>query len=230
MFEKFLEYQRLDADLVKLERQLLGDPDKQNTAKLLSVIKNLQAKLIELDAEAEKSTKEFQRLSDEYDKKKDLLASLSSKKDATTDEIQDNISKLNSLVSQLSNMERILSSKAEQVSTILKNFDNYKNSIVTNKEKYKLYKDKSTATENTLLPQIEKLKQQLSSMEKDLEPKLLSHYKQLRQSNVWPVFVPLRSNSCGGCAMGLSSALISKLHSNGYIECEQCGRFIYDFS
>lgn len=228
MFEKFLEYQSLDSELVKLERQLLSDPNKQNAVKISSVIKNLQAKLIELDAEAEKATKEFQKLSDEYDKKKDLISSLSSKKDATADEIQDSISKLNALVSQLSNMERILSSKAEQVSNILKNFDYCKNSIVSNKEKYKICKDKSNDTEGVLLPQIEKLKQQLSSMEKNLEPKLLSHYKQLRQSNVWPVFVPLRNNACGGCAMGLSSAILNKVHSSGYIECEQCGRFIYD--
>lgn len=228
MFEKFLEYQSLDSQLLKLERQLMGDPSRQNIAKLSTVIKNLQSKLIELDNEAEKATREFEKLSGEYEKKKDLLQSMNKNKDSSAETLQSQISSLNALVGELSSMERVLSSRAESISNILKNFDYCKTSIVTNKEKYRMCKEKSSSIEGTLLPQIEKVRGELLSMEKSLDSKFLAHYKRLRQSNVWPVFVPLRNNACGGCAMGLSSALLNKVHSNGYIECEQCGRFIYD--
>ena len=122
----------------------------------------------------------------------------------------------------------MLSSEAESVSSILKNFDYCKTSIMTNKEKYKQCKDKSASIETTLLPQIERLKGELAAKEKTLSPALIARYKHLRQSNVWPVLVPLRNGACGGCAMGLSAALLSRVHSEGHIECEQCGRIIYD--
>ena len=67
----------------------------------------------------------------------------------------------------------------------------------------------------------------MTTLEKQIDANLLSKYKHLRQDKIFPVFVPLNSNACGGCSMALPAALMNKLKENGYLECEQCRRYIY---
>ena len=81
---------------------------------------------------------------------------------------------------------------------------------------------------NEIQPQIDKQKQEIKSLEKDLDQNFLGKYKQRRADKIYPVFVPAVEKSCGGCRMELPSASLERLKNKGFLECEHCGRIIYN--
>ena len=56
--------------------------------------------------------------------------------------------------------------------------------------------------------------------------KLYEKYKSMRADKIFPVFVPLRNNCCGGCSMEQSLHFVQKLRQAGMLACENCGRII----
>ena len=81
--------------------------------------------------------------------------------------------------------------------------------------------------EADIKPQLDKIYSELKTLEKEVEPRVLSKYKSIRQDRIFPVLVPLMDKSCGGCMMELSYAAQAKLKEQGYLECEHCRRMIY---
>lgn len=229
MFEQILAYQNLDAKMLKLKREYEKDPAKQNLTKALAVAKDFQNKLVDLDSVASKTLADYEKNRKRYAQIFEALEQFN-KQDMSklsSEELSSQIDKLNALFTELASLERAVSSLADSMSNILKNFDFYKQNIILSKQKYMESKQKISQLEEKIIPQENVIKKQMSEMEKDIDPKILAKYKSLRQDKIFPVFVPLNNNSCGGCSMSLAAASTSKLKDNGYLECEQCRRYIY---
>ena len=134
MFEEFLEYQKMDKSLRDIKRKLMQDEARKRALDLAQSSKTLQSKLLELDRSAKSAMVDFEKCSQNYEKLSSSLA-LFQNKDASSlsqEEINDSISKINTIASQLSSMERLLSAQAENVSSIVKNFDYCKNTPNSN--------------------------------------------------------------------------------------------------
>ncbi|MBQ9792896.1 MAG: hypothetical protein IJW32_04065 [Clostridia bacterium] len=229
MLKNIIEYQKLDAKLLALKRDLEKDASKQTLNKVVVLVKDSQNKLLELEAKAKSAISEYEKNKAEYEKAYNQLNVLIKKDvDSMTEaQLNESIEKANQLVSFLGSLERSLSSQAENVSTIVKNFETCRNNIVLYKQKYKESKLACEKLEESIKPKVEEIKKQKLEMEKSIDPTLLNKYKHLRQDKIFPVFVPLNNNSCGGCSMELPAALMNKLKAEGYLECEQCRRYIY---
>lgn len=229
MFEKMLEYQKLDGNLLALEREVENDPAKQNLMRAMSLAKDSQSQLISLDETASKAIKDYESGKKEFEKyfaeldnfNKEDFSSLSA------EDLNAKLDEINALSTKLASLERGLSLQAENIGKIIKNSDHFKKSIIINKQKYNENKEVFEEKSRKYTPQIEKLKKQMLEMEKEIDPKFLAKYKHLRQDRIFPIFVPLNGNSCGGCSMEIPSALMNKLKINGYLECEQCRRYVY---
>ena len=229
MFEQILAYQNLDAKVLKLKREYEKDPAKQNIINAMAVAKDYQNKLVELDSVASKTIADFEKNKKRYAQVSQMLEELN-KQDASTlssEDLSVQIDKINAISAELGTLERAISSLADSMSNILKNFDLYKQNIILSKQKYVENKQKLSQLEEKILPQVTAIKKQMTETEKDIDPKILAKYKSLRQDKIFPVFVPLNNNSCGGCSMSLAAASTSKLKDKGYLECEQCRRYIY---
>ena len=129
---------------------------------------------------------------------------------------------------QFSTIERNLSVQVENVSNIIKQFEACKNNIVKYKNKYLESKEKYNEERKKYLPKLEEITKELEKLEKEVDKKLLQRYKQLKQDKIFPVFVAVNNNSCGGCSMEFSSAHMTKLKQDGYLECEHCRRINYN--
>lgn len=229
MFENIIEYQKLDGKILALKRNFDSSVDKKTLNQVVSLVKDSQTKLIELENRAKTALSEFEQNKKDYNALYEQLKTLSKIDANSFDEqkAQAELEKINKLTQTLSAMERALSSQAENVNSIIKNFEVCRNNIMTYKQKYKESKEKVDALQASLAPQVEQIKKQMATLEKQIDANLLSKYKHLRQDKIFPVFVPLNSNACGGCSMALPAALMNKLKENGYLECEQCRRYIY---
>ncbi len=227
MFKNLLEYQKLDGKLLKLKQSVEKNPAKQTLNKVVVLVKDEQNKLLELETKAKSVISDYEKCKIDYDKAYKSFMELSSNANYSEEKINENLEELNKLVTSLTLLERSLSSQAELVTSIIKNFETCRNNIVTYRQKYKESKTNVEEYESSVRPQIEEIKKQMISMEKEIDKDLLSKYKHLRQDKIFPVLVPLNQNACGGCSMSVSSAHMNKLKSDGYLECEQCRRYIY---
>ena len=77
-----------------------------------------------------------------------------------------------------------------------------------------------------VLPDIEKKEAEIKKLESSVDKAMYEKYKSLRNDNIFPVFVHLRSNRCGGCQMEQSLNFVQKLKQNGMLPCEECRRII----
>ena len=68
---------------------------------------------------------------------------------------------------------------------------------------------------------------QLAQLAKGVDPVLMQKYTSMRKDKKYPVFVPLINNACGHCRMELSASAVTKLNSEGCLNCEHCRCVIY---
>lgn len=229
MIENILNYQKLDTKLYNLERSLREDEAKKVVSNMIAFVKSEQSKLLSIENDAKNEVKNFEQLNKEYEDSVKILDELVKIKvealdDNQTREIADRI---NQITNKINILERKINTFKDKVNNILKSFENTKKSIVVSKQKYKESKEKYDKKVAELTPEIDKLNKELKKLESGIDKNLLSRYKQTKQDNIFPVFVPVISSTCGGCRMEISHALMQKLKDKGYIECEQCHRIIY---
>ncbi len=226
MFEKIIEYQNLDIKKNSLQKTMNSLKEKDEVEKFAGLIKDNQNRLTEIDNDAKKIISVYEKCEEDFKKLKKEIEKINS--DNLSEEDKEKwVNSEDALDKQFSNIERNLSVQVENVSNIIKRFETCKNNIVTYKEKYLESKQKYADVLKQYEPQIDEINKTLLSLEKEVDKKLLLRYKQLKQDKIFPVFVPVNVNSCGGCSMEFSSAHMTKLKQAGYLECEHCRRINY---
>lgn len=228
--KSILEYQKKDAELVKLERRLNSSENKKIFTQMISVVKDAQSQSGALEVQAAEIIKSFDQLKKTYNdnaKSANVLANkklenLGEEDLKTIEEISQTIS------SNLAILEKKLLAQAEKVRTILSNFDLTKKKYNTAKDKYNKHKELFDEESQKLNPEIEKTTKEVKALESSIDPSMLAKYKQKRQDRIYPVFVPCMDKACGGCRMELPSASLSLLKKEGILECEHCRRIIYN--
>lgn len=229
MFEKILEYQKLDGKILSLKRSLEKNEAKIALNKVIYMVKEAQAKLLELENKAKNLIEDYNLSKKNYEEAFNKINNISKLNVNTLQEdlATNYLEECNAILSNLSTLERTLSMQAENINSIIKNFEICRNNIVNLKQKYKELKEKVEENQLKITPEINTIQSKMNEIEQQINEKLLNNYKHLRQDKIFPVFVPLNNNACGGCSMELPSALMNKLKENGYLECEQCRRYIY---
>ena len=229
MLNKILEYQKKEQEIIKLKEELSSNPAKKTLNKMLTLGKDAQTKLVELEKQAKATLEQYEKTKVDFEIACDKLNKLIKQdtNDVPEDKLRESIEQASALSITLGNLERSLSYQKDVIANIMKNFDLCRKNIVASKQKYKETKEEYDAFEKGILPQIEERKKEMAAIEKTVDANLLAKYKHLRQDGIFPVFVPLRGNACGGCRMEIPAALMAKLKTTGYLECEQCRRLIY---
>lgn len=229
MLTEMLKYQDVEEKIMNLEKKLNHNDTKTEISKLVAIIKKEQNNLISLENQAKEIFDTFEKCKNEYAKVSESLEKLVST--SVDDKTEKEISELNKKITEMSNrlttLGRSISQSSMQSTQVLKEFERVKRSIQESKQQHKVAKEKNDELTSKLEPEIAKLKSDLASIESKLDKKMFDRYKKTKQDGIFPVFVPLKDDVCGGCRMALSAAYKSKLNDQGFVECEQCGRLIY---
>ncbi len=228
--KQMLEYQKVEAEVVKLEKQLEQNPDKIQAQKMISAFKSSQQQAENLEKEAARAVEEFNKVKAIYETNEKLAQKLSSiDVDKLEDEKVDKLNKdLEDVLNNLNIVERKLMALNKNVEEILKNFEQAKKNASIAKANYTKAKTAFESVSASQNENIAKLKSILAKLAKTVDGDILKKYQALRQDKVFPVFVPLSSNLCGGCRMNLSVVDINKMKDQGYVVCENCHRIIYN--
>ena len=227
--EKILEFQGLDNEIRKLEQQILNSPDQKAIQSLQKVVKDTQTLSATLEKEAETAVGEYQKMQKNY---QDAISSMkkvenNQEKALSEEEYGACVKQLNSIAGFLASLEKRIMQIADKVNAILSEYETAKQNYNLAKQKHTKHKNNLEVLKEQIQPKIDELSSKLSALENGLDQAFLKKYKNKRADRIFPVVVPMRDNSCGGCMMELPMAQIEKLKKDGFLECESCHRIIY---
>ena len=137
MIKNILEYQKIDAQILALKRNLEKDETKMSLNKVVSLVKDSQTKLLDLESKAKALIDDYNASKKSYEENYAQIVKYS-KLDASSlseEDANKYTEETNSIINNLSFLERTLSMQAENVNSIIKNFEVCRNSIVTLKQK-----------------------------------------------------------------------------------------------
>lgn len=227
--KQMLQYQKIDMELRKLNRQVNASEEKEVMNKMMAYVKDAQNVSNGLEGKAGKLIDEYLNLKNNYDENIKKVQKLTSTTNYKSDEeFKNAYNQINTLSSELYMIERNLNIFINKAKQLLKDFEVTKNNVIKARGKYKASKENYEKSVSDLEPKINELKAQRKALEKSIDPVLLEKYKSMKNDNIFPVFVPLLDGkTCYGCRMEIASSKLDKLNSVEFITCEHCGRLIY---
>ncbi|MDD2445333.1 MAG: C4-type zinc ribbon domain-containing protein [Clostridia bacterium] len=227
--DKILEYQKKDLEIVKLTHTLVDSPNRKAINQILNIVKETQYASSALESEAEGVLVQFNNLKKTYDDNVNSFITLTKKsvENISESEMSGVMNLINVMSSNLNILEKKLLGLAEKVNSILSNYEEAKKKYEMARKKHSEIKTKYEKEKSLLQPKIAAFEAELKAMEKSVDVKLLTKYKEKRQDKIFPIFVKFSSDACGGCRMELPYAQIEKLKKEGIIECENCHRYMF---
>ena len=226
---KILEYQKLDAEKLKIEKSLGNIEERQIMNKMITFVKDAQNKSLQIELSSKKLIEDYENLRKSYESNTSNIEKLTKTtvKTMSKEELDDCLKRVNALSSELFMIERNIGILIQKINEKLKEFEATKNSAGKARAKHKEAKAKYDAKVSELQPKISEIENKLSKMEKEIPAEILTKYKGLKNDGIFPILVPLQDKSCGGCRMEIPSKILDKLKNSDVIQCEHCRRIIY---
>ena len=230
MDQNILDYQQQDGVLRRIENELQNSEERKRAAAAKSFLLEGEEVIAKTDKKAGDLLVKFQNLqhtlaecvqmSEEYEA---LM------KESKEDE--DELSYLNKKIQQLNDTlkktEHELTVISQQMEETAKSFVAYRQKFGAAKEEYTKNKKKYDELKAAKAGEIEAVKEKMAGIAKGVDKKILERYQAVRNDKIFPVLVPLNGNMCGGCNTELSLNEMGRLKNQGYIECDNCKRIIY---
>ena len=229
MLKDILEYQKKDAMLVKIDRDLENSQQKVEVNKLVEQVKQVQTKLVALENSATQLVAEFEKVKQSFEneeiklqKTKDTDFLNKEENDLRETEVQ-----IKKEIGGLLGFGKEIKTLSNKITQTVKEFEKTKAYGVECKDKYKASLNKYKQFSANKNEEREKIVTELNALKKRIDSKVMNKYLQMRDDHKFPILVPLVNQSCGGCAMNLPNARYDLLKKNHLLECENCHRIIY---
>ena len=218
--KELLEYQKIDEKLRKAKANLVSSESRKKASSMQDYLKESQSKLVDLDKTAENSLKQLNQLQKQCE---EILNKINgeSVKDRDLAELEKLFDQLNRLEREIYNAQNRIVNINKDFEILMKNAKNAKTNLMFYKQEYEKLKEQEG-------PERRKLEEELAKCKMSVKPELLAKYNQKAEGKIFPIFVPLTNNRCGGCRMEIPAGKLKDIKAKDYIECENCGRYIYD--
>lgn len=226
MTDKILKYQEVDVLLHKLQNKLNNNESYKKINESREIAKNMQTIMLKLNSDAQNLSLELEKLL--AVKEKGIKAVEKHINANSDDMLKETLDRVNQTNKQLAELVIRIKNNEIKMRNLLKEFENAKKQILDSKKIHDANKQNIEELKSKLTPEIEKVKKELLSLEKNVEPDVLAKYKQLRKENILPVFVKINDKNCGYCRVEFPIHKLEKLRLNGVTECEHCRRINYD--
>ena len=229
MIKALLEYQSADKKLKDIENRLASSEERKKamTAKkyLESVEENvnkLDIRAAELVAAYEKATEEQIKLKEQENEINNALGDMEDENAASY-----LIKKAEELISKIKALGTKASKIAEEIQGILKEFASIKATSKKAKEQYAENSAKYNELKASVKDEKDAVEKELLDLKAKVDPELMARYEDKRSKKMYPILHEVKGNLCGACRMELPSVALSKLAKGEVIDCDQCGRLLY---
>ena len=225
---ELLEYQKVDAQLRKIEQEVAASEEQKKYAQANKFMKSaperfeaqdrraaelaaLREDLIRRAEDISKQIAEYSELEEMVEEGGDVSFY---KKNA-----QALLDRLRGLRSEMQKLNADIASTVEE-------YDRFKKQGAAMQKQYKEYKAKRDELVNTHKDEVNSLRARLAEIAKKIPEDTLAKYQQKRKENIFPIIAPLNGNMCV-CGMDFPLALQERLAGGNVVECEHCRRFVY---
>ena len=227
--KQILEIQKLDRQIKMLEREVAKCPasvDFQNYKKFMS---EGRTRLEQLEKQANDIIKNYNVAASKFTR---LQGDSAIVRKQNTDTISlENVSNLigeaNSLVGELSEESRQMEELVRKAEEVVRKSQELSQKLTEAKMRSVSIKARIDAKQKEVEPKIADIRKKIAELEAGVKDKeKYEKYKTMKANGIFPVFVPLENEFCGGCKVELSLNFIEKLKNQKLLTCEHCGRVI----
>ncbi len=224
-----LEIQRLDRQIRALLREVDRCPASIDFKNYKRLLQEGKARFEQLEAQANEIIKNYNIVSNKYSKYKGNSEIIRKRnvENINLDNISSLITDANSLVGDLSEEHRRVEDLVRKSEEIVRKSADLSNKLTEAKSRSGAIKAKIEAKKQEVAPKIAELEKKIRELEPKVEDKeKYEKYKEMKANGIFPVYVPLEENFCGGCKVELPLNFIEKLKTKKMLPCEHCGRII----
>lgn len=225
-----LDYQKLDTQLRQIEKQLGESPERIKSRQLSNFLRDSTDELKKMDARANELNFLVSNLTASFNEKSELLEEYENEVEKLIDrnELSYLGKKVAELAKALAATEREINAILSEIDDMTKKYETHRERVPAAKKQYVEYKTAFDEQVAARSDEVMAIRKQMSEVEAQLDPEVITRFKQLKAQNIYPPFVPLSGAArCGGCQMEMSGASVGRIDMRGFVECENCHRIIY---
>lgn len=232
-FEKILEYQRIDQEILALENEVNKSKERANLAAAKNNIAKSTEIINRLKDEAAALLVAYNSVQDKIDKLKAELDEY----EGVLDDVQDvaeadyHIKKINAISDSISALEKEVALGSKRIDDINDKYKKTWEQGVKDTAVFKAAKAEYDKLVEDYRPQVVEKVNARDALKDDIPPKMLDVYNSLRAAKKMPAFVPYDGKSsgcCPRCGMEVANDTLAKLKNPGdYAECPNCRRILY---
>lgn len=232
-FEKMLEYQKIDQEILALENEVNKSKEranlvstKNNIAKSTEVIGNLKNEAAALLASYGAVQEKIDALKAELDEYEGVLDGVQDVQE--TDYYIKKVSALNDAISAL---EKEVALGSKRIDEINDKYQKTWNQGVKETALFKTAKAEYDALVEKYRPQVAEKLAARDALKGEIPDKMFEAYTALRNGKKLPAFVPYDGKSsgcCPRCGMEVANDTLARLKNAGdYAECPNCRRILF---
>lgn len=224
-----LEIQRLDQKIRSLNREVETCQASKNFKDYLRVLKEGRERFEKLETQATEIISNYNISANKLSRfvgTADVVKKRNQEK-ISLENISSLISDANSLVGELSEENRRVEDLVRKSEEIVRKSAELSQKLTEAKKRSTLFKAKIEEKRQEVAPKIAELENQIKALEpKVVDKEKYAKYKAMKENGIFPVFVPLEGDFCGGCKVELPLNFIEKLKVTKMLPCEHCNRII----
>ena len=224
-----LEIQNLDRQIRALNREVDKCPASIDFKNYKKVLQEGRAIFEQLENQANEIIKNYNKSTSKYTKFKGESDILKKRNVANInlENVNSLITDANNLVGDLSEENRRVEELVRKSEEIVRKSADLSNKLTEAKKRSATIKAKIELKKQEVAPKIAEIEAKIKQLEpsvKDVEK--YAKYKEMKEKGIFPVYVNLEGEFCGGCKVELPLNFIEKLKTYKMLPCEHCGRVI----
>ena len=229
MIKELLAYQNADAKLRKIEKELGSSVAKKKGAQAKAYLEGVNDSVNKLDDKAELIAGESISLFDQQKKIENELQDISKAIDSATDEneVAYLAKKAEELLNQIKALAQKINKNNEESSKIVKEYSGIRNQTKSAQAQLAEAREEYDKLKATFKDEMVAINKELETLKKSVDPALMEKYEKKRANKIFPIAFEVTDSVCGACRMELSMLELNKLKNGEIIECDQCGRLLY---
>ncbi|MBQ7880634.1 MAG: hypothetical protein IJ358_02170 [Clostridia bacterium] len=223
-----LKIQELDRQIRKIKSGVDNSRESKLLVEFTKVMKEGRSFVNNIADVSDEIIKEFNEINRKYEMliAKSEITAKHKPEMANIDSIGNLVDDANYLTSELAILEQRMRELTDKGAKLLNDYNAAMNKLKDTKAKCDALKDMIAKKNENAMPEIANIEAQIKKLEKQADSAMYEKYKSMLNDNIFPVFVHLKGNRCGGCQMEQSLNFIQKLKQKGMLPCEECRRII----
>ena len=227
------EYQQIDLELTRLNKELRSSPAYQKRSRLHKVLVEQKEKLAGYEATLQEHAELIASLEEQlaaclhdYELELSELDSMENDEETTSQEVVEARKSIERLSARVNSLTRELNKLSAWCTEITEAVTKTYAEGGRAKRDYDALRTACDAEKESYQPKIDALTKELEEKKAAIPPELLKRYERIKKNYPEPI-AKVINGQCSGCHMGLSSVAEKRVAAGiAIVTCENCGRLL----